>query len=92
MPRTDIRISRGRESGADQSAEQPDPEACDLQLRFGTAVRIAGQHFERADLFAGQAWDMRGHVIAPRRARCEPVISPGLNRVVSADDWRERGA
>jgi hypothetical protein len=43
---------RGRETGADQSAEQSDGEAFGFQLRFGAAVRAAGQHFERADVFA----------------------------------------
>jgi hypothetical protein len=34
------------------------------QRRFGAAVRAAGQHFERADLFAGQAPYLFDHAIA----------------------------
>jgi hypothetical protein len=45
---------RGRESGADQSAEQPDSESLGLQLRFRAATRAGGRHFERVDLIASQ--------------------------------------
>jgi hypothetical protein len=44
---------RGRESEADQCAEHPDRGALGRHLRFGAAVRV-GQHFERANLVAGQ--------------------------------------
>jgi Sulfatase-modifying factor enzyme 1 len=48
----------------------PPSNAIVKPLAFGAAVREVGQHFERADLFAGKARDLCGQVIAPRSASC----------------------
>jgi hypothetical protein len=78
-------------AGADQSAEHRDREAFVLHLRFGTAARVAGQHFERANLVAGQARDLYDNAIAslsasPAPDRCSPVEG-GLHR--AHDDFRD---